>query len=92
MFSAIRYVTRGLMKAAGAVLTLSIGIGLAISVYVLARAALDPGPDLPDSARLARLYAASPAFGVIVLLLGFAITQTFFVRANVRSTLLPGVC
>ena len=64
MFSAIRYVTRGLMKAAGAVLTLSIGIGLAISVYVLARAALDPGPDLPDSARLARLYAASPAFGV----------------------------
>src|SRR5262245_15083033 len=68
MLSEVRFATRGLMKwrfgAVAAVLTLSIGIGAAAAIYALLRAGLDPGPDIPDSGRVARLYAASPTFGV----------------------------
>jgi len=67
MFAELRSATRGLWRWRGsavAIVTLTIGIGAATSLYSLARVFVADMAGVPALDRVARIYAASPALRV----------------------------
>ena len=61
---AARALARWRLGAAVAVVTLSVAIGTATALAVFLRAVLDGGAEVPDVARVGRIYAASPSLRV----------------------------
>jgi putative ABC transport system permease protein len=61
---AARALGRWRLGAAAAVLTLAVAIGTATALAAFLRALLDPGAEVPDVARVGRIYAASPPLRV----------------------------